>query len=257
MPRDNKSPLIQKIARKAHVAFKDLELAANGVNDVDKHTELVSLVTAIRAADLKLTHPSSNPSSAASAGLQSPPVSYMHICETEGFSMGVFLLKSGASIPLHDHPGMNGMLKVLYGKVSVCSYDKLDDNLSVCPIPSQFEPPIAPFQTVSLRRTVFRSSAEYTENSGPCLLTPAQDNLHQINAVEGPAAFLDILAPPYNADHGRDCNYYRILQTVEEGKTDEQQGDEEEKEKVTWMLEIPEPEDFWCGPEPYPGPAVS
>lgn len=148
-------------------------------------------------------------------------------------------------------------MQVLYGKVSVRAYDKLDDDLTVCPIPPQFEPPIAPFQTVSLRRTVFRSSAEYAENSGPCLLTPRQDNLHQISAVEGPAAFLDILAPPYNADDGRDCHYYRILQTVEEGKTDEQQGDEEEKESVTWVLEIPEPEDFWCGPEHYPGPAVS
>lgn len=112
MPRDNKSSLIQKIAKKAHLAFKDLKLATNRGNDVDKYTELVSLVTVIRAADLKLTPRNSKPSSVASAGLQSPPVSYMHICETEVFSMGVFLLKSGASIPLHDHPGMNGMLKV-------------------------------------------------------------------------------------------------------------------------------------------------
>lgn len=79
---------------------------------MDKNTELISLVTAIRAVDLKIIPRSSKPSSVALAGLQSPPVSYMHICETEVFSMGVFLLKSGASIPLHDHPGMNGMLKV-------------------------------------------------------------------------------------------------------------------------------------------------
>lgn len=113
MPRDNKSALIQKIAKKAHVAFKDFKSATNRDNDVDKNSELVSLVTAIRAADLKIA-PRSNASSAAAAaaGLQSPPVSYMHICETEVFSMGVFLLTSGASIPLHDHPGMNGMLKV-------------------------------------------------------------------------------------------------------------------------------------------------
>lgn len=112
MPRDNKSPLIQKIAREAHDAFKGLKSATHKGNDVDKHTELVSLVTAIRAADLKLTPRNSSPSSVASAGRQNPTVSYMHICETEVFSMGVFLLKSGASIPLHDHPGMNGMLKV-------------------------------------------------------------------------------------------------------------------------------------------------
>lgn len=154
------------------------------------------------------------------------------------------------------------LVQVLYGKVSVRSYDKLDNDLTVCPIPPRFEPPIAPFQTVSLRRTVFRASADYTEDSEPCLLTPLQDNLHQIIAVEGPAAFLDILAPPYNADDGRDCHYYRILQPAEEeeeeeGRTGEQREDEGKEEKVTWMLEIPEPEDFGCGPETYPGPAVS
>lgn len=111
MPRDNKS-LIQKIAKKAHIAFKDFKSATNRGNGVDKNTELISLVTSIRAVDLKITPRNSKPSSVASAGLQSAPVSYMHICETEVFSMGVFLLKSGASIPLHDHPGMNGMLKV-------------------------------------------------------------------------------------------------------------------------------------------------
>ncbi|CAB1456740.1 unnamed protein product [Pleuronectes platessa] len=42
------------------------------------------------------------------AGLQSPPVTYMHICGTEVFSMGVFLLRPGTSMPLHDHPDMNG-----------------------------------------------------------------------------------------------------------------------------------------------------
>ncbi|CAB1426287.1 unnamed protein product [Pleuronectes platessa] len=59
------------------------------------------------------THHSENSSKmhkpcSGAAGLQSPPVTYMHICETEVFSMGVFLLRPGASIPLHDHPDMNG-----------------------------------------------------------------------------------------------------------------------------------------------------
>lgn len=112
MPRDNKSPLIQKIAKKAHVAFKDLNAASNRGNGVDKHSELISLVTSIRAVDLQIAPGNSKASPVAPAGLQSPSVGYMHICETEVFSMGVFLLRSGASIPLHDHPGMNGMLKV-------------------------------------------------------------------------------------------------------------------------------------------------
>ncbi|CAB1423891.1 unnamed protein product [Pleuronectes platessa] len=52
-------------------------------------SELISPVTAVRAAD----------------------GAYMHICETEVFSMGVFLLRPGASIPLHVHPDMNGNLR--------------------------------------------------------------------------------------------------------------------------------------------------
>lgn len=260
MPRDNKSPLIQKIAKQAYITFKGLKASANGLA-AEQQSELISLVTAIRAADLKIA-PRKTKANSGAAALQSPPVTYMHICETEVFSIGVFLLRTGASIPLHDHPGMNGMLKVLYGKVSVRCIDKLEDNLTVSTIPPHFEPPLAPFQTASLRRSVLRSVSEYSENSGPCLLTPLRDNLHQIDAVGGPAAFLDILAPPYNPDDGRDCHYYKVLQTVAEGNTDgksneEQQAEEKEKEEETWLLEIPQPEDFWCGGEPYPGPAVS
>ncbi|AWP17167.1 putative 2-aminoethanethiol dioxygenase [Scophthalmus maximus] len=254
MPRDNKSPLIQEIAEQAHVAFKGL---ASPANDAATRNELISLVTAVRAADLKIAPRKSKPSSGGA-----PPVTYMHICETEVFSMGVFLLRTGASIPLHDHPDMNGMIKVLYGKVSVRCFDKLKNNLTVNSVPPHFDPPLAPLQKASLWRSILRSVAEYSENSGPCLLTPLRDNLHQIDAVEGPAAFLDILAPPYNPDDGRDCHYYKLLQTVAERETDvksneEQQGEEKEKEEESWLLEVPQPEDFWCGGEPYPGPAVS
>lgn len=247
MPRDNKTPLIQRVAQQAHNTFKDFKRAANGDNnlDPDSHSELVSLVTAIRAADLKI-QPRKPKASPGAAGPQNPPVTYMHICETEVFSMGVFLLRAGASIPLHDHPGMNGMLKVLYGKVSVRCFDRLEDHLSVS-LP-EFDPPLAPPQTASVWRSVLRSVSDFSDSSGPCLLTPLRDNLHQIHAVDGPAAFLDILAPPYNPDDGRDCHYYRVLHPV---------GEEGEEREETWLLEVPQPDDFWCGGEAYPGPAVS
>ncbi|XP_029932949.1 2-aminoethanethiol (cysteamine) dioxygenase a [Myripristis murdjan] len=263
MPRDNKTPLIQKIARKAYSTFKDLNNSSNGDHKAlsDKNSELIALVTAVRAADLKIA-PRKTKAGSGAAELQSPPVTYMHICETDAFSMGVFLLRTGASIPLHDHPGMNGMLKVLYGKVSIRCFDKLEDSLTAKTPPPLFEPPLSPFQTGSLRRSVLRSIGEFSEESGPCLLTPQQDNLHQIDAVEGPAAFLDILAPPYDPDDGRDCHYYKVLRVAEEAGADvkaneEQQGEEKEKEKEMWLLEIPQPDDFWCGGEPYPGPPVS
>lgn len=153
-------------------------------------------------------------------------------------------------------------VQVLYGKVSVRCFDKLEDNLNAGTVPPRFQPPLDPLQTGSLRRSLLRSVAEHSETSGPCLLTPGRDNLHQIDAVDGPAAFLDILAPPYDPDDGRDCHYYKVLQTVGEQEADgtgsqDQQGDQKERKEEMWLLEIPQPADFWCGGESYPGPAVS
>ncbi|XP_061823106.1 2-aminoethanethiol (cysteamine) dioxygenase a [Nerophis lumbriciformis] len=263
MPRNNKTPLIQKIAKQAFMTFKCLKYPSNGddTNFAEKQAELNSLVTAIRAADLKIAPQESKVTSGTAE--QQPPVSYMHICETEMFSMGVFLLRTGASIPLHDHPGMNGMLKVIYGKVSIRCFDKVESGHPVSAAPPRFDPPLPPNQNDSLRCAVLRSVAEYSETSGPCLLTPQRDNLHQVDAVDGPAAFLDILAPPYDPDAGRDCHYYRVLQiqvdpagTGEKGNQDQQE-EKEGKENEMWLLEVSQPEDFWCGGEPYPGPVVS
>jgi len=256
MPPVNKTPLVQEIARQAYDTFKSFDASAIGDEDFcERQSELIALVTAVRAADLKIAPRKRK--SGSKPDTTTPPVTYMHICETDAFSMGVFLLRSGASIPLHDHPSMNGMLKVLYGKVSIRCFDKLEHGTSELPV---FEPPLAAFQKDSLRRSVLRSVGEYSEDSGPCLLAPLRDNLHRIDALDGPAAFLDILAPPYDSEDGRDCHYYKVLNRAEAAGPVAQQHDaevEDDKETETWLLEIPQPEDFWCGGESYPGPTVS
>lgn len=50
------------------------------------------------------------------------PVTYIEVFEDQNVSIGVFVLRDGAKIPLHDHPNMYGVLKVIYGKVKVQSY---------------------------------------------------------------------------------------------------------------------------------------
>ncbi|KAM8852003.1 2-aminoethanethiol dioxygenase-like [Synchiropus picturatus] len=223
MPRDgDMSSLVHRVARQALVTF-----TAPAKAFTEKHGELRRLMTEVRAADLRLAPRRRGATPEPGA----PPVTYMHICETERFSMGVFLLRSGASIPLHDHPGMHGLLKVLYGTARISCFDRL-------------ERPRAPAQLGALRRAVLRSVAEYTEESGACVLFPEQDNLHQIDAVDGPTAFMDVLAPPYEPDQGRDCHYYRLVTAPGPGP-----------QEVT-LVEIPQPPDFWCGSEPYPGPRV-
>ncbi|XP_006630446.1 2-aminoethanethiol (cysteamine) dioxygenase a [Lepisosteus oculatus] len=253
MPRDNMTSLIQKIARQARTTFRNRGSSSIGENSkvfLENHSKLRDLLAEIRSEDLKIVPRKVD--SAAISLPHTPPVTYMHICETDAFSMGVFLLKNGSSIPLHDHPGMNGMLKVLYGKVRISCFDKLDKPADAA-CEAQFTAPQVPYRKDALRRSVLRSIGEYTEESGPCILTPQKDNLHQIDAVDGPTAFLDILAPPYDPDDGRDCHYYKLLQPVSDnsGKKSESQEQQE-----VWLLEIPQPPDFWCGGESYPGPEV-
>lgn len=234
--------IVQRIARQALATYRSPPRLVEeaGTTYLDNHTKLRGLMAEVRAVDLKLVPRRAD---CCSPGVHAPsyvrgvpPVTYMHICETNHFSMGVFLLKTGASIPLHDHPGMHGMLKVVYGKVRISCFDRVE--------------PMDPSPVDALRRSVLRSTGEYTEESGPCVLSPSRDNLHQIDAVDGPTAFLDILAPPYDPDDGRDCHYYRVLSA-----TEVKHG--ELKENEVWLLEVSQPPDFWCGGEPYPGPEVS
>uniref|UniRef100_A0AAV2JMD0 2-aminoethanethiol dioxygenase n=1 Tax=Knipowitschia caucasica TaxID=637954 RepID=A0AAV2JMD0_KNICA len=243
------SSLVQRIARQALLTFRPPQWSSSSTAEEagrlfqENQSLLHSLMSEVSAQDLRLT-----PRTAASSGRPSafaPPVTYMHICETDHFSMGVFLLKSGAYIPLHDHPGMHGVLKVLYGKVRISCFDRLSE-----------EPPGAPYTpplSGLLRLSLLRSSGEYGPQSGPCVLSPEQDNLHQIQALDGPSAFMDILAPPYDPDHGRDCHYYTVLS---EGQAAEPPGPQGPPGQQVWLQEVPQPADFWCGAEPYPGPPV-
>ena len=52
-----------------------------------------------------------------------PHVSYVHLFSDAAFSMGIFVLPAGAKIPLHDHPEMTVLSKLLYGTLQVTSYD--------------------------------------------------------------------------------------------------------------------------------------
>lgn len=241
-PPSSMSSLVQRIARQALVTFRTPPRRSGDEarSFQENHGQLQSLMSEVCAADLRLV-PRRADGPAPPRPYHQPPVTYMHICETDHFSMGVFLLKSGSSIPLHDHPGMHGVLKVLYGRVRISCFDRMERPASPGQAP-QAHPD-------SLRLSVLRSSAEYTSESGPCVLSPDRDNLHQIDAVDGPTAFMDILAPPYDPDNGRDCHYYAVL-TTEAGQGAGQPGQE------VWLREVSQPADFWCGAEPYPGPQV-
>lgn len=56
-------------------------------------------------------------------------VRYLHVSEVpHKYSVGIFVFPPNAEIPLHDHPDMVVLSRVLYGELQVQSYDVLSDN---------------------------------------------------------------------------------------------------------------------------------
>ena len=54
------------------------------------------------------------------------PIGYHHVHADDGLSMGIFVIPAGGEIPLHDHPGMSVLSKLLFGSLRVTAYDMPD-----------------------------------------------------------------------------------------------------------------------------------
>ncbi|XP_067138720.1 2-aminoethanethiol dioxygenase [Centruroides vittatus] len=176
---------------------------------------------------------------------KSAPVTYVDLFENQIFSMGIFIVRNGARIPLHDHPGMYGLLKVLHGKVKIINYNRTNLNEKIGRIPREIIHKIPTWQRHLLLPSKRNEDIEVSTDTEPCVLTPTEGNLHEIHSVGGIAAFLDILAPPYMNE--TDCHYYQHV------------GDQDvnDKTKISWLAEISSPTDFWCDSIPYTGPNIN
>lgn len=151
--------------------------------------------------------------------LENSGITYLHIHEDATLSLGIFLLPAGTRIPLHNHPGMTVLSRVLYGQLHVTSYDWRDH--------ASDSDPGTPRAAVPVLDVVQGS------NDVPVVLFPTfGGNIHQFDAVTD-CAVLDLLSPPYSTDDGRDCTYYRVTTTTGNGQ-----------EKVAWLQEYDPPRSF-------------
>ncbi|CAD6246243.1 unnamed protein product [Miscanthus lutarioriparius] len=123
-------------------------------------------------------------------------ITYVHIHQCDDFSIGVFCFPAGATLPLHDHPEMVVLSKLLYGSVRVRSYDWV---AAPSPSPSRRKCGLARVVAADVvRRTPCQASVLFPRSGG---------NLHAFTAVT-PCAILDVLTPPYSEDHGRPSTYF-------------------------------------------------
>ncbi|KAL4431942.1 hypothetical protein ABPG77_000209 [Micractinium sp. CCAP 211/92] len=132
-----------------------------------------------------------------------PPITYLLIYEDERISLGVFCLPARARIPLHNHPGMTVMSRVLYGQMHVSSYDWLH------PAGEGGGGGVEEDRLPRPARTVLDRT--FTNGDAPAVLFPRDGgNIHQFTALTD-CAVLDLMSPPYSTEDGRDCTYYSVL----------------------------------------------
>ncbi|CAJ1961928.1 unnamed protein product [Sphenostylis stenocarpa] len=195
--------------------------------------------------------------------------------------MGIFCMAPGSIIPLHNHPGMTVLSKLLYGSLHVRSYDWLA-------LPGSDDPSQEVFLTLHVERMVLRLLNEAgvlhadikmvddghkldqsnarpaklvkdCQMSAPCnttILYPNKGgNIHCFKALI-PCALFDILSPPYSSEDGRHCSYFRKSPRKDLPGVELDQLCEVKPSEVTWLEEIQAPENLVVRRGLYRGPTI-
>ena len=187
------------------------------------------------------------------------PVTFIDLWKDEHFSMSIFVLKPGTRLPMHDHPEMHGVIRVVHGHVNVFSYSLLERKRG-----DAFEPLHRHGDDYSVKKGDVFTAQRLSASSGdivdiysePVILTPVDGNIHEIRTTDSPAAFFDILAPPYD-DHRyghHQCHYYKELPV---SKSDTKLLDSTQDKGLCNLISIPTPLDYWTDYAPYDGPAIN
>ncbi|KAJ3338285.1 hypothetical protein HDU83_008230 [Entophlyctis luteolus] len=158
--------------------------------------------------------------SLASLGLdKTPPTApfeFYNIHNCENFEIGVFVLRKGHSMPIHDHPNMTVFTKVVYGDLHVrkfefvdrlrCSYAKIVRD-TICRGTSSSKPIQNQVPSTS-NQTIFKAYPA----DGP--------NLHSFTALSDFAVILDVFGPPYLRGE-REVTYYTEIAPIQSDSSPE------------------------------------
>lgn len=184
------------------------------------------------------------------------PVTYVDIYDDPNLSVGIFILKPGMKLPLHDHPHMYGLIKVIAGVIKITSFSLNTeatrkaggDGFEMKTKLSSFIHSFIGDNNFFRKEITAELSSEIlaTADTGSCVLEPEKGNLHEVESVGGPAAFIDILSPPYETyipNVGpRKCCYYKVVKEL--------------TPRVFKLEETGSPAWYWNDTFPYTGPQL-
>ena len=252
--------LINKIAVQAYGTFRK-GFRGSEQSFRENLTILRDLISRLTAQDVNLDRALVRDSAPFDPDSGQAPVTFIDIWKDEHFSMSIFILKPGTRLPMHDHPGMHGLIRVIHGRMNVSSYSLLERRCG-----DGFEPlhSSGDGESYSARKGDVFTAHELSVSSGDTVdvnsetivLTPLEGNVHEICTTDGAAAFFDILAPPYD-DHrygSHQCHYYRELPVSQ--TTNDPSAIAQEK-NLRKLICIPTPMDYWTDYAPYDGPDIN
>jgi hypothetical protein len=119
----------------------------------------------------------------------------MEICNVSKFTLAVFILPAGSRLPIHDHPQMCVLCKLVTGTLSYRSFT-------------------AELSSKDPKEEILYDCTEVikSENDPSWYLTPTRGNFHELTAHENCVLF-DALLPPYQEPE-RPCSYYQANPTA-------------------------------------------
>jgi redox-sensitive bicupin YhaK (pirin superfamily) len=95
---------------------------------------------------------------------------------------GILNIEQGQDVPLHDHPGATGMIRVLSGEVEVWQFDRLE---------------IAPAVVADGQAVLERVAHRVLRPGDIAILSPGSGNIHALRAHSQQCSMLDYFIPPY------------------------------------------------------------
>lgn len=238
------SSLLENVAKQTQVTFSK---CITDETFSDSLNELLKLVDKMQASDLNFDPDKVRGKRCRDLAKSSIPVTSIEITENKKFGMVIFLFKDGVRMPIHDHPGMFGIIKVIHGTLRITSYSAVPNILDDTVVREDVRNRTMGRNLDTLVPVELYSSENVSSKDEPRVLTPTAGNFHEICAVGGTAAIFDILAPPYD-DFKHNGKFYSSLETK----------DSNSRCKI-WLYEINihTVPDYWMDSAEYVGPKIS